>query len=251
MSDDFEQLHLAELQKSPLDSLATEGGRTFLKDGSFESPNFRTGQKGWKVTSEGDAEFQALTIAKIDIGGSDSSSFHVDINGNLWLGAATLAAAPFQVSNTGVLTSANLTRLGGLYTRTNVTGSSDFDILTLSIAGNLLGTKGSLRITTQLTNNAGGTYSLKYKYGGTQFASLPMGGGVGTLSKQVVDITNLNATNSQVSSGFGLQVAPTISLASQTGTIDTTSAQNLVITVVTDGGSMDNFVEYIFVELIV
>ena len=47
----------------------------------------------------------ALSASTIDIGGSDATSFHVDIDGNMWLGAATFAAATaFKVSNAGVLT---------------------------------------------------------------------------------------------------------------------------------------------------
>lgn len=39
----------------------------------------------------------------IDIGGFDSSSFHVDIDGNVWLGAATYATAPLTMSSTGAV----------------------------------------------------------------------------------------------------------------------------------------------------
>ena len=44
----------------------------------------------------------------IDIGGSDSTSFHVDTNGNMFLGAATLGSAPFKVTNDGVLTATSV-----------------------------------------------------------------------------------------------------------------------------------------------
>lgn len=44
----------------------------------------------------------ALAAATIDIGGADATSFHVDIDGNMWLGAATYAASPARVSNAGV-----------------------------------------------------------------------------------------------------------------------------------------------------
>ena len=41
----------------------------------------------------------------IDIGGSDSTSFHVDTNGNMWLGAATynISTNPFAVSSDGTI----------------------------------------------------------------------------------------------------------------------------------------------------
>lgn len=46
----------------------------------------------------------ALSAGTIDIGGADTTSFHVDINGNMWLGNAALTSAPFSVSNSGTVT---------------------------------------------------------------------------------------------------------------------------------------------------
>ena len=43
----------------------------------------------------------------IDIGGPDTTSFHVDVNGNMWIGGATYAAAPFKISSAGFVTSTN------------------------------------------------------------------------------------------------------------------------------------------------
>ena len=44
----------------------------------------------------------------LDVGGSDASSFHVDTDGNMWLGAATYASAPFKVSKAGALTATSV-----------------------------------------------------------------------------------------------------------------------------------------------
>ena len=77
----------------------------------IKSSNYSAGSLGWKITGLGDAEFNDLTVrTALDIGGSDASSFHVDVNGNLWLGASTYGSAPFKVSNTGALiaTGANI-----------------------------------------------------------------------------------------------------------------------------------------------
>jgi len=49
----------------------------------------------------------------LDVGGSDASSFHVDVNGNMWLGAATYASAPFKVSNAGALAASSFSLTGG------------------------------------------------------------------------------------------------------------------------------------------
>lgn len=78
-----------------------------LQSGDFYSPNFNPGNAGWKISANGDVEFNNgtfrgnLAASTIDIGGSDTTSFHVDIDGNLWLGAATLATAPAKILNTG------------------------------------------------------------------------------------------------------------------------------------------------------
>lgn len=47
----------------------------------------------------------SITASTIDIGGADVTSFHVDVNGNIWSGAATYdpTTNPFAVSNTGSL----------------------------------------------------------------------------------------------------------------------------------------------------
>ena len=69
----------------------------------------------------------ALSASTIDIGGADASSFHVDIDGNMWLGAATFAAAPAKVSNAGAATFASITLstnvvLSGLQAGSSVDG---------------------------------------------------------------------------------------------------------------------------------
>lgn len=93
-------------------------GQQVMMDGIMRSQNFVTGSAGWQIDAEGNAEFNdgtfrgALTASTIDIGGSDASSFHVDIDGNMWLGAATLGAAPFSVTNAGVLTATSGTFSG-------------------------------------------------------------------------------------------------------------------------------------------
>lgn len=45
----------------------------------------------------------AVSAGTIDIGGADTTSFHVDADGNMWLGAALFANAPFSVTSIGGL----------------------------------------------------------------------------------------------------------------------------------------------------
>src|SRR3990167_3276872 len=66
----------------------------------------------------------ALSVDSIDIGGADVTSMHVDVDGNMWLGGATFAVAPFSVSNAGVLTSANTSAvITGAIIQTATSGS--------------------------------------------------------------------------------------------------------------------------------
>lgn len=47
--------------------------------------------------------FEIFPDGSISIGGDDTTSLHIDKNGNLWTGAATLASGKFRLSNTGTL----------------------------------------------------------------------------------------------------------------------------------------------------
>ena len=87
------------------------------------------GSAGWAITSAGFAEFANTSIrgnltatslagGTIDIGGNDSSSFHVDVSGQLWLGGATYTDAPFRLSATGILRSRFLYENGSSFTTT-------------------------------------------------------------------------------------------------------------------------------------
>lgn len=69
-----------------------------------------------------------VAATAIDIGGADSTSFHVDSSGNMWLGAATFGAAPFSVTSAGVLsaTSGSITGslISGTISAVTITGST-------------------------------------------------------------------------------------------------------------------------------
>lgn len=88
-------------------------------DGYLQSDGFVTGSTGWRIDSDGNAEFSsgtfrgALSAATIDIGGADATSFHVDIDGNMWSGNAAFASGPFRVSNAGAVTMTSATLTGG------------------------------------------------------------------------------------------------------------------------------------------
>ena len=71
----------------------------------------------------------SISATTIDIGGSDATSFHVDINGNIWSGASTFAAAPFSVSSAGAMIATSAT-ISGVLLNTSVNAA----VNTLTIA---------------------------------------------------------------------------------------------------------------------
>ena len=65
----------------------------------------------------------SLSGGTIDIGGADTSSFHVNSAGDMWLGAAAYADGPFRVSKAGALTATSATITGNISGST-ITGST-------------------------------------------------------------------------------------------------------------------------------
>lgn len=109
----------------------------------IQSVNYVAGSAGWRIDGDGDAEFNdgtfrgALSASTIDIGGSDATSFHVDIDGNMWLGAATFASGAFSVTNAGAATASSITITGGSITGTPIASipnstATDLSLLTLT-----------------------------------------------------------------------------------------------------------------------
>lgn len=99
--------HIANLTAGKITSGTINAAEITLNGATsiLKSSNYVQGNSGWKITGFGDAEFNNLTIrTALDIGGNDSTSFHVDVDGNMWSGAgvSNYATAPFRVSNAGV-----------------------------------------------------------------------------------------------------------------------------------------------------
>lgn len=103
--------------------------------GNMQSYNYVSGSAGWKITADGTIEAYSgvfagsISASTIDIGGADATSFHVDIDGNMWLGAATFGAAVFSVSNAGALTASSVTITGG-----SIGGSTTVGVGNVNIA---------------------------------------------------------------------------------------------------------------------
>lgn len=91
----------------------------------LRSSNYVAGSAGWRILGDGNAEFSNVTVrgrltgSTIDIGANANAVFKVDADGNMWIGAANYADAPFRVSNTGTLLATSAVITGS----TSVAGS--------------------------------------------------------------------------------------------------------------------------------
>lgn len=113
--------------------------RINVVDGYLQSDGFVTGSTGWQIKDDGTAEFNSgtfrgsLAAATIDIGGADATSFHVDIDGNMWWGAdGSYAAASIKISSGGSVSLTTGTFAGSLSANTGTLGA-----LTIASGGNI------------------------------------------------------------------------------------------------------------------
>lgn len=100
-------------------TITLNGINSILKSSNYAAPTSNTGGAGWQISGDGLAIFNNASIrASLDIGEdlgtSDATSFHVDVNGNMWIGAnrSNYISAPFRVSNLGEITANSLTLTG-------------------------------------------------------------------------------------------------------------------------------------------
>ena len=98
----------AEFQSGNFRGDITGASGTFSGDLSAAGGTFSGNISGASGTFTGDLSGSNISGGTIDIGGSDSTSFHVDSDGNLFLGASTFGSAPFKVSNAGALTATSV-----------------------------------------------------------------------------------------------------------------------------------------------
>lgn len=83
------------------------GATSIIKSSNFDgvpvgNGSYADATTGWLINGQGRAYFyDATVVGSIDIGGFDSGSFHVDTNGNMWLGAGVFANGTFRVTKEG------------------------------------------------------------------------------------------------------------------------------------------------------
>lgn len=68
--------------------------------------------KNWKVDTSGNLSLIGAIAGGTIVIGSGASSFNVDASGNMWLGNASFASAPFRVSAAGDVTASSVTITG-------------------------------------------------------------------------------------------------------------------------------------------
>jgi len=124
----IESAHIVDLTASKITAgiigaheIILAGTNSILKSSNYLAATTTTGGAGWKIDGAGGAVFNEASIrSKLDIGEdlgtTDATSFHVDVEGNMWSGAnsTSYSIAPFRVANTGDITANSITLTGEL-----------------------------------------------------------------------------------------------------------------------------------------
>jgi hypothetical protein len=156
--------------------------RLWVGHATAGSAAFRVTKAG-VLTATGASITGALSAATIDIGGADTTSFHVDIDGNVWSGAAAFADGPFRVSNAGALTATSATITG------SITGASTLDIggadttsFHVDSSGNIWAGAAAFADGVFKVSSAGAVTATSGTIGGWTLAAASLTGGNATLS---------------------------------------------------------------------
>lgn len=190
----------------------TPTGTNAIFSGTTGSPEFKVTPAGI-LTATGASITGAISAATIDIGGADASSFHVDINGNLWSGAATydIATNPFAVSNAGVLRAVSGTIGGWTLDSTSLSAVASGNTTTLSSGATAFASGPTGAPTTTITQTgllrAVGLTSLNIKSytcfeTSTRFTNTGVAGGTTFGTSGLTLTTTAAATNYAMSTWF-------------------------------------------------
>ena len=106
---------------------------------AVQSATYSEGSSGWRISADGTAEFNggAFSVTSIDIGGFDATSFHVDVEGNMWMGASASVSAPFRVTSAGEMTATSGTFSGSIDGGTIDIGDADSTSFHVDSSGNM------------------------------------------------------------------------------------------------------------------
>ncbi|HJO96311.1 MAG TPA: hypothetical protein QF753_23195, partial [Victivallales bacterium] len=124
-------------------NLLIDGGGTFTGALSAATGTFAGALSAATGTFSGTLTSSVVVSGSIDIGGTDSTSWHVDSDGNMWWGSSsTYSGASIKISNQGSVTltdgtfSGDISGASGTFTDALSIGSSN-NILKVDASGNL------------------------------------------------------------------------------------------------------------------
>jgi len=129
--------------------------------GVLKSANYVAGTSGWQLTpTSGELNF-AVSVDSLDIPDLiTANSFHVDVDGNAWWGATTLAGALAAVLKTGVASFKSITLDTNVIIKDMQAGSvvDGQYINSLNVSKLVTGTISSKQITLAITGGSGDSY---------------------------------------------------------------------------------------------
>ena len=129
--------------------------------GVLKSANYVAGTSGWQLTpTSGELNF-AVSVDSLDIPDLiTANSFHVDVDGNAWWGATTLAGALAAVLKTGVASFKSITLDTNVIIKDMQAGSvvDGTYINSLNVSKLVTGTISSKAITLAITGGTGDSY---------------------------------------------------------------------------------------------
>lgn len=143
-----------------------------LVSSAVQSSTYSAGSSGWRISADGTAEFNGggFSVTSIDIGGADNSSFHVNTEGDMWLGASASVSAPFRVSKTGAMTATSGTFSGAITGSTIDIGSGNTSFH-VNTSGQIWSGNASYASAPFRVNNDGSVYSVSGQIGGAYINS--------------------------------------------------------------------------------
>lgn len=155
----------------------------------------------------------SISGGTIDIGGNDATSFHVDASGNMWLGAATFASAPFRVTSAGALTATSATITGYV---ANGGAAADVNANATTISGGKI--TANTITATQISSSYIYTNTLNASQinAGTMNAARINGGELNGVSLNINNTFTVNSSG--VMSATGATVSGTITTSNLTAT---------------------------------
>lgn len=259
---DVEQAQIAITNSAISGVISGEGaGNTVQATSSQISPNFQAGTRGWRISANGDVEFNdgifrgQLIAGSIDIPNTTTAnSFHVDSSGNIWAGATTFGAAPFSVSSAGVLTASGATITGTITATTGTIGGFSIGSDYIKDTADSMGLASTVSGSDDVRFWAGDTFTNRAtadfrvtESGAVVASNITVTGGSVTTSvlSGTVGLSNLNIANRGWSQSSVFSVTDADTIAWGAGTFTAADGTSYLI----DAGNTGNMVAKTYIYL--